>query len=451
MRRLAPTSLQYQILHRVVERLIPALRSACRRSLQKRLLFVNKLIFTTPPLLPVDTLPEADLTTAWTKLCAVTGQAWIDRTALAYEGSPRVGIRFFRSNLFVLRLLYSEVLGPRMADDEIPTLGSTTWMVDLDHSDSDGNGPDNTPPHTSQQHHNNTPQEAAGILTEVEDVITTEEINRRRAALQGIQARACKTSHHFGSSSSATLFDENRRTAFTPEELEHIVDRSVTTQERLVVLLLATTGLRIGGLCRLQIRNPNERSHWGANIPADALSTVEKGNVHRTLALSSAVRILLARWFREDCPQVSGAFVFPAIGRSSSPPCSTSTANMWAIIRKVLERAGIRGPHAHPHTFRHTFVSGVGVCFDASPNSPHPEPTHAQCIGYPSGRHRQGAGTRSGTEEQTPSPPILMLLLRKPRNVCTINYPVRRWWRSASPFQLWVMRAVRTSVSVSVG
>lgn len=357
---MAPNSIQYQILHRVVERLIPTLRSACRRSMQKRMLFINKLIFTEPSLLLSD--QNCSLMHAWETLKTITAIQWVERIPLVYPGvrssthpwvgclgpTECVGIRFFRSNVFILRLLYAEVLGPREPHDVIPTVGGATFLgVDFpdesDHSDTDNI--DDIFSQSNVDHGEKIRDQGTNTIKDPQN--NTHSI---RSALQLIQSRVCKRPLN------GDQWD--RRTSFTPEELIEIVGRALTTQERLTILIMATTGLRIGGLCRLRT---SHREKWAKDIPADALSTVEKGNVTRIIPVSGPVRMLLARWFREDCPSSSSTFVFPGVQTPSTSSATkdncVSTSYVWNVVRKVLERAGVRGSHAHPHTFRHTFVS----------------------------------------------------------------------------------------------
>ena len=139
------------------------------------------------------------------------------------------------------------------------------------------------------------------------------------------------------------------------------------------MVTLLTTGVRIGGLCRMRCV---PRAEWGAAFASTALCTVEKGNVPHSLHINATVRprpvfrpksclarILLARWFREHRPP-SSCYVFPSAAKPGTP---VSTSYMWRLIRGVLARAGVSGSHAHPHTFRHTFVhmmTGLGVSAD---------------------------------------------------------------------------------------
>jgi hypothetical protein len=45
VRRLSPDGVRYRLLSYVVRRLVGTLRSACRQSLQKRMLLVDRLLF----------------------------------------------------------------------------------------------------------------------------------------------------------------------------------------------------------------------------------------------------------------------------------------------------------------------------------------------------------------------------------------------------------------------
>lgn len=164
-----------------------------------------------------------------------------------------------------------------------------------------------------------------------------------------------------------TADDDGGRFAFTCDEVERILAAAHTTEERLVVFLLLTTGLRIGGLARLALALP-PRAVRAADLPASA-TAVEKNGAVRTVQLSAVCRVLLARWWRDGRrgppPATSGGgggeqqtvrrmtMVFP--GRHC-PDVGVSTRHLWGVCRRVLDRADVRGSHAHPHTFRHTVV-----------------------------------------------------------------------------------------------
>ena len=113
--------------------------------------------------------------------------------------------------------------------------------------------------------------------------------------------------------------------AFSTREIRAILLACTTTLERLVVLLLLTTGLRIGGLSRLRLPialPPHEGFVRGRDIPR-TLSTVEKNNATRVVLLTSAVRVLVARWVREGgAQQPPYTFLFPSVRRGRDHPSS---------------------------------------------------------------------------------------------------------------------------------
>lgn len=191
-------------------------------------------------------------------------------------------------------------------------------------------------------------------------------------------------------------------TTFSIAEIRRIVVAAETTLERLIVALFISTGLRLGGLCRLQILLPGGRHlpRHARDVPK-TLVTIEKGRKQRTVHINSVCRselhfwmwllfaqpnkkkgggstpgiwVLLAQWFcnqkanqgtndthkksDNSCqPPVGqdasrGSFVFP--GRTEGSPISRS--KIWGLCRSLFSKAGVFGAHAHPHTFRHTVV-----------------------------------------------------------------------------------------------
>ena len=137
--------------------------------------------------------------------------------------------------------------------------------------------------------------------------------------------------------------------AFTAAEVRAILEAAVSTLERLIVLLFLTTGVRIGGLTRLRTGGKKKFLHI-TEVPA-TLRTLEKNGRMHTVFLTPACRTLVVDYHRQ-VPSGSD-YLFPS-PRIPSHPISTSF--VWKLCQRLLHRAGIRGPHAHPHTFRHTLI-----------------------------------------------------------------------------------------------
>lgn len=320
VRHQSAQSVAYQVLFGLTERLLKHCRSACRHTLQKRLLFLYRLLRLEPSLLH----EGQSVAVAWERLGAVSGLTWLRRLEALYGTRPAVAPHTLHVHLTLLRLLHEQLLGPRTDGDTLPTTTGPTVLEPLwqgDDEDDDGDPYDEAPPIGDPDHH--AKLRVLGAL--------------RRRLRPGAALPAAPP--------------PPRQWAFRPDEVLAILDAALTTPERLIVLLLVTTGLRLGGLCRLRTTT---RAHWGHEIPVEALHTVEKGNRPRNLVLLAPVRICLARYFREDQRDVTGCLVFPAARDPTQR--SLHPTNMWQRIRVVLRRAGLTGPHAHPHTFRHTYV-----------------------------------------------------------------------------------------------
>lgn len=187
-----------------------------------------------------------------------------------------------------------------------------------------------------------------------------DERRRLREELQRLRGLLCRERDE--------VAEANRLFAFDAAEVRAILDAAGTPLERLVVCLFLTTGLRIGGLARLRVPPAPSTYRCGAEVPPE-LSTVEKGNRVRRVRLTDTCRILVARWYahgRPTAPATSTpSFLFPS---ARDPTRSMSPRRLWAVCRVVFTRAGLHGPHVHPHTFRHTVIQMLymkGMSFEA--------------------------------------------------------------------------------------
>lgn len=137
--------------------------------------------------------------------------------------------------------------------------------------------------------------------------------------------------------------------------------REICVGEQLIVMLFLTTGLRIGGVARLQLSGPPPQRT--ADVPIELITT-EKNNKARTIRPTACCRVLLARWYthgRRTIPSNDGSsrYVFPSASNALDPKGrdhSVGTRHIWEVCRGLFQRAGLRGPHVHPHSFRHTVI-----------------------------------------------------------------------------------------------
>ncbi len=109
--------------------------------------------------------------------------------------------------------------------------------------------------------------------------------------------------------------------------------------------LLYSTGLRVSELVNLRT----------ADVHADYLMTVGKGNKSRVVPLGQVARAAIQRYLQEARPSLAKGKVHAALfithhGRPMTRQC------FWQIIGRYARAAGIAAP-IHPHVLRHCFAT----------------------------------------------------------------------------------------------
>ena len=306
IRKRHPNDTMFRLMERIGSKYVDCLHSVSKAYLQKILQLVDTLLTTEPPLIDATT-PEA----AWAALAALSARDWLQRYQVVFA---RNGTRFasatFRNHMHMLQRLHCKILQPHTACPvPLPALRGDTGL------DSSSSSED---------------EEKRNVRRD------------NRSLMLKIRSEVCK-----GGSTTVGPY------SFRPEEIRRILAGAVTTLERLIVWLLLTTGLRIGGLSRLQAgTGPFTTAH---DVPR-TLTTTEKNNRERCVVVGRTGRILIARWYREGRrveADVPSLYVFPSPTKkeqAASMPC------LWDVCRRVFVRAGLQTAHVHPHTFRHTFI-----------------------------------------------------------------------------------------------
>jgi hypothetical protein len=330
VRRLGPGHPRYRALRRVGERLgTDVLRTVSKGHLQKVLGLLDRLH-------PGEAADPWDVWAGW------DAAQWLHRYDTVTRTDPPISSGQLHRHLRTLHLLHHRLFRP--GDPVVIPIRMAAASSPPDHPFEDDDDDD-------------------GIVTfgstgsSDEDHHHRDEQQRLRRLVGSLRLGRCVPP----SSSPEADAAVDRRYAFTSREIRAILLACNTTSERLVVLLLLTTGVRIGGLSR--IRLPSHLSPpaaaetvRGRDIPR-TLSTTEKNAATRVVVLTGAVRILVARRLRErSLLGGSGSphgYLFPGKGDGRRP---SSTHALWNLCRGVFRRAGVRGPHVHPHTFRHTLV-----------------------------------------------------------------------------------------------
>lgn len=131
--------------------------------------------------------------------------------------------------------------------------------------------------------------------------------------------------------------------AYRSEELVEIVAAATSARDRALVLFLADTGCRVGGLCGLRIQD--------VDLGQRTAIATEKGKQQRMLFFSPATGQALAIWLTERSSMSDSDAVFVSL--TTGEPLTP--VGVYQALRRIKERSGVEGP-ANPHAFRHGFA-----------------------------------------------------------------------------------------------
>jgi site-specific recombinase XerD len=113
-------------------------------------------------------------------------------------------------------------------------------------------------------------------------------------------------------------------------------------RDRCIIVLLADTGIRVGGLCGLRVRD--------VDLERRLAMVVEKGNKTRLVPFTKPTSEALQAWL-EVHPQ--SPWLFVSLGSRSKGALSPN--GVAQMLRRRAKQAGVEG-RVNPHSFRHGFA-----------------------------------------------------------------------------------------------
>lgn len=324
-RRMSVNDSRYRTLQYIGKEFARHSRSVSKGYMQSTLAFLARIICSDPqPLVDAGDSYEAIVG----RLRQMDAKAWLRRYEYVQPNAERVAFPTFKGEMRLLRTLHCRILQPG-ARLVIPAPVFLTVQREEGYSSST---------HVSYGSTGSS-QEDERLRLEQRSLLSL---------LESIQRRVCQEKEE-------DLVEEERDYAFRVDEVRSILGACVTALQRLTVLLFLTTGMRIGGLCRLRL--PETLMPAAMLRPADVPSatwTVEKNGVRRDISLTPAVRILAFQWLKSsERVAVESPYMFPSPLEATRNVC---TRTVWKACRSIFIRAGVSGKHVHPHTFRHTLV-----------------------------------------------------------------------------------------------
>lgn len=117
-------------------------------------------------------------------------------------------------------------------------------------------------------------------------------------------------------------------------------------RDRAIILTLADTGIRVGGLCGLRVQD--------VRFDDGFLVTTEKGGKSRLVPFTPLTREALAAWL-EVRPRDRGDWLF--VSQSTNPTIRGRLlpGGVIQMLKRRARDAGVEGP-CNPHSFRHFFA-----------------------------------------------------------------------------------------------
>lgn len=137
--------------------------------------------------------------------------------------------------------------------------------------------------------------------------------------------------------------DNHRLSAFEQEILWKMCKTPI---EKVIISLLLTTGMRVGGIANIKIKDVIDEN----NNVKDIGSTIEKGGKIRRFAIFPMAKKCIEEWFKER-RKTDSPYLFPSnINETGS--CSISFVQN--VFYTVAKNANLKGEHIHPHAVRHS-------------------------------------------------------------------------------------------------
>ncbi|HVD02205.1 MAG TPA: tyrosine-type recombinase/integrase [Candidatus Dormibacteraeota bacterium] len=134
------------------------------------------------------------------------------------------------------------------------------------------------------------------------------------------------------------------------EEIQQLEDAATSERDGLIIRLLADTGIRVGELVQLRLRDVAERDR------DPFLKIRGKGDRERLVPVSPALYRRLTRYAERQRPKDTNSerlFLSRRRSRTTGDYDALTESGVQQLVRDLDERAGIQ-KRVHPHVFRHS-------------------------------------------------------------------------------------------------
>jgi integrase len=141
------------------------------------------------------------------------------------------------------------------------------------------------------------------------------------------------------------------------DELDIIYEASKSDiRTELMVLLLTTTGMRIGGMANIKIQYISKILN-GNLVINDIGKTIEKGTKWFSFNMNAKLKSVIWDYITNH-RKANFECDYLFVGRGGG----LTTNRMRDIINETIKKSGLSGSHLHPHAFRHSFAHILLEC-----------------------------------------------------------------------------------------
>ena len=146
--------------------------------------------------------------------------------------------------------------------------------------------------------------------------------------------------------------DVHRISADELDALYNASKSDTSVRDELFLLLLITTGMRVGGLINIMLEHIATIN--GSDVVVKKYGrTIEKGNKWFSFNLTPQVQSLIKIWILQERKAISSPYLFPS-SRGVDGHIISGTVR-YAFLN-MCKRAGLSGDHLHIHSLRHSFA-----------------------------------------------------------------------------------------------
>lgn len=153
--------------------------------------------------------------------------------------------------------------------------------------------------------------------------------------------------------------------ALTKEEVQKVVRVTMegtdleAIRNRIIVLVLATTGLRRSEICRIKV-GEIRKTHG-----KDVVEIVGKGQKERLIVISKSIKVLIDNYLEMRGLTYADKDKYLFVKHTSNAKYfsddpdkqALTTQSIYNVVKKVAEKAGIGADDVSPHCMRHTWFT----------------------------------------------------------------------------------------------